>query len=145
MKLTNEMLLGTAKWAGICSKDKHTKVGCLIMRNEQVLSVAWNEFPRGVKDTEERRERPLKYKYTEHAERNAIYAAARAGEALRDATMYLPYYPCSDCARAIICSGIRELVCHRPDFECPTWGQEFRIAGEMLHEAEVIVTFEEKK
>lgn len=145
MKLTNEMLLGMAKWAALGSKDKHTKVGCLIMRDDQVLSVAWNEFPIGVTDTDERRERPLKYKYIEHAERAAIYNAAMRGVALAHSTMYLPYYPCSDCARAIICSGIRELVCYRPDFECPTWGQEFRIAGEMLYEAEVIVTFEDKK
>lgn len=144
MNLTNEMLLGMAKSAALGSKDPNTKVGCLIMRDQQVLSVAWNEFPRGVKDTEERRQRPLKYKYTEHAERNAIYNAAARGVALVGSTMYLPYYPCSDCARGIICSGIRELVCHKPDFECPTWGQEFRIAADMLFEAEVIVTFEEK-
>lgn len=145
MKLTNEAYLALAKWASLNSNDPDTKVGCLIMSGNDVLSVAWNEFPDGVKDTEERRTRPLKYKYTEHAERAAIYDAAKRGVALEGATMYLPYYPCSDCARAIICCGIRELVCYAPNFECPTWGQEFRIAGDMLFEAEVIVTFEEKK
>lgn len=142
MKLPNEAYLALAKWTSLNSNDPNTKVGCLIMRDNDVLSVAWNEFPPGVYDTKDRRLRPTKYKYTEHAERAAIYDAAKRGVALEGAAMYLPYYPCGDCARAIIYSGIRELVCYRPDLECPTWGQEFRIAREMLNEAEVVVTFE---
>lgn len=143
MKLTNEWVLGMCKHVSVASKDPNTKVGCIIMRDLKVLSVAWNEFPRGVVDSEDRRDRPTKYKYTEHAERNAIYDAAKRGVALDGATMYLSYCPCTECARAIICCGIRELVCYPPIQDSP-WGEDFRIADTMLFEAAVNVTYEVK-
>ena len=53
--------------------------------------------------------RPEKYDWIEHAERNAIYAAAREGRKLMGATMYLNKFPCVECARAIAQTGITEL------------------------------------
>jgi deoxycytidylate deaminase len=57
--------------------------------------------------------------------------------------MFLPWYPCVDCARAIIQSGIRELVCYKPDFNDPKWGEDFKIAARMFSEAGIVETFEE--
>jgi dCMP deaminase len=120
------------------SKDKTpTRVGCVIVDDRNVvLSLGWNGFPRKVDDNkEERHERPLKYRWTEHAERNAIYNAASKGVALRGATLYSSYFPCTDCVRAIIQSGITKLIVTEPNWGDERWGDDFKIAKEMLDEA----------
>ena len=58
----------------------------------------------------ERLERPEKYLWMEHAERNAIYNAARHGTQMQGCTLYVELLPCMDCARAIVQAGIREVV-----------------------------------
>lgn len=125
------------------SKDRSRKVGSIIVDDRQVMIASgWNGFPRGVDDNiVERHERPLKYKYTEHAERNAIYNAAANGHSTRGCTMYLMWYPCCDCARAIIQSGIINVVCVEPDWNDPTYKDDFYITKEMLDEAGVNVQF----
>jgi dCMP deaminase len=126
-----------AEW----SKDRSTKVGCVIIGPEnQVLSTGYNGFPRGVNDDiDERHERPDKYLWTEHAERNAIYNAARHGVALRNTTIYIPWYPCANCARAIIQAGITTVVATVPDMSYRGWGPEFEVAGIMMEESGVEV------
>jgi dCMP deaminase len=95
------------------SKDQNTKVGCVIVgRDHEIRTVGYNCFPRGLKDDlPERQERPLKYAFIEHAERNAIYNAAREGVALKDCVCYIPGLPCGDCARGLIQCKITEVVC----------------------------------
>lgn len=132
------------RWMSMCdliaswSKDRSRKTGAVIVDDRNTLiSLGWNGFPRGINDdVEKRHQRPEKYAWSEHAERNAIYNAPRS---IRGATMYLPWFPCSDCARAIIQSGIGELVCIEPDWNSPTYGDDFRIANEMLCESSVKV------
>ncbi len=104
-----ELVRLVASW----SKDRSTKTGCVIVDSRNVLvSIGWNGFPRGVLDElEERHERPAKYDLTEHAERNAIYNAAAKGNALAGCRLYVNWFPCAECARAIIQSGITHLVC----------------------------------
>ena len=125
------------------SKDPRTKVGCVIVGpSNEVRSIGYNGLPRGVDDTKRSRYEPLdKYKWIEHAERNAIYNAARAGIPLEGCRMYVPWFPCADCARAIIQSGLSELVASEPDFNHPKWGDDFRVATELLKEAQVRVRF----
>jgi dCMP deaminase len=122
-----------AEW----SKDRSTRVGCVIVGpDNEIRSTGHNGFPRGVNDeVDERHSRPAKYSWTEHAERNAIYNAARAGIALKGCRMYLPWFPCMDCARAIIQSGIEELIAMPPDVTDERWGEDQRLAGELLNEA----------
>jgi dCMP deaminase len=83
------------------SHDRSTKVGCVIVdRNDEIAVMGVNAFPHGVnRDVPERHERPEKYKWIEHAERNAIYGAAVAGISLAGCRIYLPWFPCMDCAR----------------------------------------------
>src|SRR5260370_34651295 len=97
-----------ARW----SKDRSGGVGCVIVGpDNEVRSTGFNGFPRGVNDeVESRHERPAKYKWTEHAERNAIYNAARVGIPIEGCRIYLPWFPCMECARAIIQTGIVELI-----------------------------------
>jgi dCMP deaminase len=96
------------------SKDPSTKVGCVIVGSDNaVLSMGFNGFPRGIDETiKERWKRPEKYQWVEHAERNAIYNAARHGINLNGARAYLNWEPkpCADCTRALIQSGIKEII-----------------------------------
>jgi dCMP deaminase len=129
---------GAATW----STDRSTKVGCAIVGPGNVLLVSdCNSFPEGVRDVEVRHQRPAKYKWTEHAERNAIYRAARRGISTEGCHMYLPWFPCMDCARAIVQAGITELVCHSPNLDDPTWGADFRDALVLFAETGTAVRF----
>ena len=94
------------------SKDPNTKVGCIIVGpDNEVRSTGYNSFPRGIcDDVPERLERPEKYLWIEHAERNAIYNAARSGICTKGCTIYMQGLPCMDCARSIIQSGIIRIV-----------------------------------
>ena len=94
------------------SKDPSTKHGCVIVGpNNEVRSTGYNGFPRGIDDSEERyNNREEKYKLVEHSEKNAIYNAARNGISLEGCTLYVTGWPCNDCARAIIQSGISRVV-----------------------------------
>lgn len=121
------------------SKDRSRRCGAVIVDDRNVLvSIGWNGFPRGVDDdVDARHDRPAKYMWTEHAERNAIYNAAANGHSTRGCTMYLPWYPCADCARAIIQSGITTIVGVEPDWNDETYAADFAVVREMLAESSV--------
>lgn len=124
------------------SKDRSTKVGAVIVGpDNEVRSVGYNGFPRGVDDdVEARHQRPAKYLYTEHAERNALYNALRAGISVKGCRMYLSYTPCHDCARGVIQAGIAEIV--TPDTVFPgvgAWTDSISAGLQMLAEAGVQV------
>jgi dCMP deaminase len=94
------------------SKDKNTHIGAVVVgpKNE-VRSVGYNGFVRGLKDdVPERQQRPEKYFWFEHAERNAIYNATLMGVSLENCKMYTNGVPCMDCARGVVQSGIREVI-----------------------------------
>ncbi len=125
------------------SKDKSRRTSAVIVDDRNVLvSIGWNGFPRGLDDDcTERHQRPAKYQWTEHAERNAIYNAAANGFKCLGCRMYLPWYPCADCARAIIQSGISEIICVEPDWNDPKWATDFETVNVMLDEAGINTRF----
>ena len=105
------------------SKDPNTQHGCVIVGpSHEIRSTGFNGMPRGIheeppcfakpdkKEIQKRYERPTKYLYFEHSERNAIYNAARTGIALEGCTLYVTGTPCVDCARGIIQVGINRVV-----------------------------------
>jgi len=98
------------------SKDKRTRIGAVIVGpDNEVRSTGYNGLPRGCDDDKDARQiKPEKYFWFEHAERNAIYNAARMGLSMKGCTMYTMGIPCADCARAAIQSGITKMVVHRP-------------------------------
>lgn len=100
-------------YANEYSTDPDTKTGVVIVKKKKILVKGANHAPKDVLLTNERLERPLKYSFIEHAERNAIYKAAKQGIKIKGSTLYSPWFPCAECARAIIQSGIEELVCHQ--------------------------------
>lgn len=136
-----ELLYHIAVW----SKDPNTKVASVIIGSRQeVLAIGYNGFPRGIDDNHpEKYERPLKYTWTEHAERNAIYNAAARGISLEGSTMYITQFPCADCARGIIQSGISKLVC--PDYDPESYNHtavhKSQEAEAMLKEAGVEIEY----
>lgn len=127
------------------SKDRSTKVGCVLVGpDNEIRSTSYNSFPRGINDdVPERHQRPEKYVWTEHAERNAIYAAARVGTPLKGCRAYLPWFPCMDCARALIQVGVVELIATKPDLNDPRWGEDFKRVGTLFAEAGVAIRFVE--
>lgn len=102
------------------SKDPSRKIGCVISGpDNEIRSTGYNGFPRNVLELDSRiSPRKEKLKWTEHAERNAIYNAARVGIPLKGCKIYiwgLP--PCIECTRAIIQSGIVEVRYKLPENE----------------------------
>ena len=111
-----EYFLELAEVVKLKSKDKSTQIGAVVVgEGKNVLSTGYNSFPRGLDDSlQERQERPEKYFWIEHAERNAIYNAALEGVSLKNSTIYLTSgLPCMDCARGIVNSGIKVVWCKR--------------------------------
>lgn len=128
------------------SKDSKTQIGAIIVGSDnEIVSTGYNSFPRGIDDTNpERQERPEKYFWFEHAERNAIYNAARIGVSTKGTTMYLSHwFPCADCARGIINAGITTIYCDRIDIEdkSTSYVESFKRSKEMLLEADVKICF----
>jgi dCMP deaminase len=137
MKMAHEI----AKW----SKERGRRVGTVIVgSDDEIRSTGFNGFPRGVnEDIEDRhgRETGEKYFWSSHAERNAIYNAARVGIPLKNCRIYVPWFPCGECAKAIIQSGIVELIAYKPDFDEPKWGEDFKRVDIMLNEGGVTVRY----
>jgi dCMP deaminase len=119
------------------SHDPDTKVGCVAVTRDGAFLMAANRMADGVELSSDRLTRPQKYAWITHAERSLVYAAAKQGVSLEDATLYLPWHPCCDCAQAIVGAGFSKLVCHQPDFDDPRWGEGFRVAWSILKEGGV--------
>lgn len=122
------------------SKDPSTKVGAVIIgASNEVLSTGYNGQCRGADDgVPERLERPEKYFHFEHAERNAIYNAARNGIKLEGSTIYCTLLPCMDCARAIVQSGIKKVVTQKLTKELNyNWLDHFQRSKELFRECNV--------
>jgi len=128
------------------SKDINTQIGAVIVgKDKEIVSTGYNSFPRDIDDTKkQRQERPEKYYWFEHAERNAIYNAARIGVSTKGTTMYLSCgVPCSDCARGIINAGIVRIFCEKGGSASrgPKWEESAERSWEMFDEANVKVCF----
>lgn len=146
----DEYFIKMAQLVSTKSKDRSTKVGAVIVQARSPISTGFNGFPRGVVDfKEERHERPLKYLITEHAERNAIFNAAREGIRTLGSTLYMygGGYPCADCARAIVQSGIKEFVTMGHTFtgKGDQWKESCLWGLKMLEEGGVAVVTLDKK
>jgi dCMP deaminase len=128
--------LELAGFIGSWSKDRSAKTGCVFVGADMLVrSTGFNGFVRGVEDSQpHRHERPAKYSWTEHAERNAIYNATRVGISLVDTTCFVNWFPCIDCARAIIQVGARRLVGLEPNSADPKWGADFEFGSAMFRE-----------
>ena len=127
------------------SPSRPRKVGAvLVLADGATTLAACNDFPVGVRDLEARHAHPERLLWIEHAERNAIFAAARGGQATAGATLIATFHPCADCARAIVQAGIATLHTMAPDFADPLWGPGFRCSQAILEEGGVRVVYLER-
>ena len=108
----DEYFMGVAKLAARRSKDPSTQVGaCIVSPENIIISTGYNGMPKGCSDDEfpwGREGAETKYPYVVHAELNAILNAN--GRDLRDSRVYVALFPCNECAKAIIQSGVKEVV-----------------------------------
>ena len=107
----DEYFLGVAMLAARRSKDPNTQVGaCIVSKDNIIISTGYNGMPMGCSDDEfpwDRSGEQTKYPYVVHAELNAILNAS--GRDLRGSRIYVALFPCNECAKAIIQSGIKEV------------------------------------
>lgn len=104
--------MGIAMLSAMRSKDPNSQVGACIVRDNKILSLGYNGMPIGCDDDimpwgREGNELETKYMYVCHSELNAIL---NAGKDLHGSTMYVTLFPCNECAKAIIQSGIKRIV-----------------------------------
>ena len=110
----DEYFMGIALLSAQRSKDSGTQVGaCIVNDDNKILSVGYNGMPTGCNDDDmpwEREGEPLetKYYYVCHAELNAILN--NDSGSLKDSRIYVTLFPCNECAKAIIQSGIKEVI-----------------------------------
>ncbi len=112
----DEYFLGIAMLAAKRSKDPNTQVGaCIVSPDNIIISTGYNGMPKGCSDDEfpwTREGEDTKYPFVVHAELNAILNAN--GRDLRGSRIYVSLFPCNECAKAIIQSGVRE-ICYLSD------------------------------
>ena len=111
----DEYFMGIAILAAKRSKDPNTQVGaCIVSQDNIIISTGYNGMPKGCSDDEfpwarsGNTDADTKYPYVVHAELNAILNAN--GRDLRGSRIYVALFPCNECAKAIIQSGIKEVV-----------------------------------
>ena len=108
----DEYFMGIAMLAARRSKDPNTQVGaCIVSDDKIIISTGYNGMPKGCSDDVfpwEREGAETKYPYVVHAELNAILNAS--GRDLRGSRLYVALFPCNECAKAIIQSGVKEVL-----------------------------------
>lgn len=110
----DEYFMGIALLSGERSKDPNSQVGaCIVSPDNKILSIGYNGFPIGCSDDEISWEREgefadTKYPYVCHSELNAILNYT--GATLKQSRIYVTLFPCNECAKAIIQSGIKEII-----------------------------------
>ncbi len=111
----DEYFMGVALLSSYRSKDPNTKVGaCIVNKKNRIVGIGYNGFPYGCEDSiypwdnaKDKKFLDTKYPYVVHAEPNAIL---NSSEPLDGATLYVSLFPCNECAKLIIQSGIKHIV-----------------------------------
>jgi dCMP deaminase len=127
----------TVLLAASLSPNRVRKVGAVLVARDGTEIAACNTFPVGVRDIEERHAGDGRFVWMEHAERHAIFEAARRGLATAGACLTMTFFPCIDCARAIVDAGLARLHTPAPDSDDPVWGGSFERSQIILREGGV--------
>lgn len=109
----DEYFMGIALLSGQRSKDPNTQVGACIVKEKKIIGIGYNGLPIGCDDDEYPWDKEgdflnTKYPYIVHAELNAILNSIKSD--LKGATIYVGLFPCNECAKAIIQSGIKHII-----------------------------------
>lgn len=134
----DEFFIGIAKLAAGRSKDPSTQVGaCIVGQDNRILSIGYNGAPNHFDDDkfpwnrEGKSANETKYPYVCHAELNAILNYPGSRKDLVDAKIYVDLFPCNECAKSIIQSGIKEVVYLSDKYN----GTEENLASKLLFES----------
>ena len=131
--------INIAKEVQSWSKDPSTKCGAVLVKDRRIIATGYNGFPMGISDNISRYlDRDYKLAGVVHAEPNALFNAARNGASTEGSAMYITWPPCSQCASAIIQSGIVKVVCPHPECGPERWRKQFMMARDLLYEAQVL-------
>jgi dCMP deaminase len=103
----DEYFMGTSLWISSRSPSDRLKVGAVIVNDNRIISAGYNGFPAGVPHKSIMRDGHEQN--TIHAEQNAISDAARRGVSIVGSTIYITHYPCINCTKCIISSGIKTI------------------------------------
>jgi dCMP deaminase len=129
--------MGIAQLSSKRSKDPKTQVGaCIVNHENKIVGIGYNGFPKGISDDDfpwqdQGEYLQTKYPFVVHAEANAIL---NASQNLNDCKLFVTLFPCNECTKIIIQSGIKELVYVSNKDE----GKDFQIASrKMLEKAQV--------
>ena len=110
----DEYFMGISLLSSLRSKDPNTQVGaCIVNEKKRIVGVGYNGFPTGCSDdtlpwSRDGEFLDTKYPYVCHAELNAVLNSITGD--LSGCTMYVALFPCNECAKVIIQSGIKEVV-----------------------------------
>jgi dCMP deaminase len=129
--------MAAALGAAAASPNRVRQVGAVLVTRDEMQVAACNTFPSGVRDLEDRHAGDGRFVWMEHAERHAIFEAARRGLATAGGHLTTTFFPCIDCARAIVDSGIACLDTPAPAFNDAVWGQAFERSQVILQEGGV--------
>jgi dCMP deaminase len=139
----NRRYMDAADFYSSWSEDPKKQVGAVIVRNNRILSYGYNGFPTGVstgENGERLEDREKKLDFIVHAEMNAVVTAAKMGHKVDKSTMYCNFFPCPECAKAIIQSGIERLVTVKLKIDSK-WHKKMLVSLGMLTEAKIKITF----
>jgi dCMP deaminase len=124
------------------SKDPSTKCGCVLVHDRRIISTGYNGLPASLSDSLDRyQNREFKLATIIHAEKNAIFNAAKNGSLTEGTTAYVTWPPCSQCASALIQAGVSKVVCPDPKTGPERWVSNFLLANDLLYEAGVKVLY----
>jgi deoxycytidylate deaminase len=125
-----------ANYARYTSHDPRTQNGAVLVAGTKSVAAA-NVYP--LASWRRHGEPPSKYAYIEHAERAAIYKAAQAGYTTAGSTLYVVWFACPDCARAIIAAGVSTVVgsLHARVATPERWEKDVSLGESMLRDAGV--------
>lgn len=127
----DEYFMSVAILTGMRSKDPNSQVGaCIVSEDNKILSMGYNGFPKDCSDDEfpwarQGDELNTKYFYVVHSELNAILNYR--GGSLEGSKLYVSLFPCNECAKAIIQSGIKEVI-----YDCNKYDGSSRVQASMM-------------
>lgn len=138
----DEYFIGIVKLSSMRSKDPNTQVGaCLVSSDNRILSVGYNGAPNGFNDDKFPWGRVgdrlnTKYMYVCHGELNAILNYKGSNRDLENGKIYVDFFPCNECAKAIIQAGIKEVI-YSHNYDHDDHGPEMQAAMKMFDECGV--------
>jgi dCMP deaminase len=108
----------------------------VLVKDRRILATGYNGFPANLSDDLNRYlDREYKLATVVHAEKNALFNAAKNGANTESCTAYVTFPPCSQCAAALIQAGVKVVVCPDPALSPERWRANFRIASDILVES----------